>query len=97
MVGTFNNLASVVLEIPLNALKDSARPAYWMPDEECTNCSVCLKPFHLPKLRLHHCRQCGKGVCDDCSKSRKTVPLRGWDTPVRVCDNCIDVDLHLAD
>lgn len=122
VMGTLNNLASVVLDYPLSALKDSARPAYWLPDEECIQCCVCQIAFDplmqqltpsatggsslvspsssthslssgtTPKVKLHHCRQCGQGVCDDCSRGRKPVPLRGWDTPVRVCDNCINID-----
>ena len=92
MMGTLNSFATVVLDYPLSALKDSARPAYWVPDEECFDCCVCRKPFDSQqssssyslssssgapsnniKLKLHHCRQCGKGCCDDCSKSRKQV------------------------
>lgn len=68
-------------------LKDSARPAYWAPDEEITHCCVCEKEFSI-KLPIHHCRDCGQGVCDVCSPARKPVPLRGWDYPVRVCMKC---------
>ncbi|XP_065159950.1 zinc finger FYVE domain-containing protein 1-like isoform X3 [Atheta coriaria] len=79
------------LEIPKDILsgfiKDSVRPAYWTPDSECLNCEVCSNPFGR-LIPLHHCRECGKGVCDDCSVSKKPVPLRGWHEPVRVCDNC---------
>ena len=32
-------------------------------------------PSNNIKLKLHHCRQCGKGCCDDCSKSRKQVSI----------------------
>jgi len=71
----------------LGVLKDSARPAYWIPDEQISNCYVCEKPFSL-KLPIHHCRACGQGVCDICSPNRKPVPLRGWDYPVRVCLKC---------
>ena len=93
-MGTLNSFATVVLDYPLSALKDSARPAYWVPDEECFECCVCRKPFDSQqssssyslssssgapsnniKLKLHHCRQCGKGCCDDCSKSRKQVSI----------------------
>ena len=122
MMGTLNNFASV-LDYPLSALKDSARPAYWVPDEECFDCAVCRRKFEnsssagasitglssstssnsssngqaSSKLKLHHCRQCGKGVCGECSKGRKLVPLRGWDIhPVRVCDICLDQDLQLS-
>lgn len=75
-----------VLDIPKDLIKETARPSYWTPDNECTECVLCRQPFGV--LTLHHCRDCGKGVCDNCSKSRKPVPFRGWDSPVRVCDAC---------
>ena len=112
--GTLNNFASVIMEYPLSALKDLARPAYWVPDDDCHHCCVCQVPFNsktlnvsassssssinsasfnaTSRVKLHHCRQCGQGVCDGCSRGRKPVTLRGWDTPVRVCDLCINVD-----
>lgn len=77
-----------VLEIPKTLIKDTARPEYWTPDVECLSCECCRNPFGI-LIALHHCRDCGKGVCDDCSATRKVVPLRGWHYPVRVCDNCL--------
>ena len=68
-------------------LKDSIRPAYWVPDYKITNCCICNDEFG-EKLILHHCRSCGRGVCDNCSPQRVPVPLRGWDHPVRVCKDC---------
>ena len=50
-----------------------------------------LKPFFFFPYVLG-----GRGVCDDCSKARKQVPLRGWDEPVRVCDLCKNMELQLA-
>merc|ERR1712012_1096227 len=47
VMGTLNNFASVVLEYPLSALKDSARPAYWVPDDECLACTVCRSKFEI--------------------------------------------------
>ncbi|KAF7278616.1 hypothetical protein GWI33_008137 [Rhynchophorus ferrugineus] len=84
-----NSISAVktVLDIPRDFIKDTARPSYWIPDSECKECVLCKEPFG-PLLALHHCRDCGKGVCDNCSNSRKAVPLRGWDSPVRVCDGC---------
>ncbi|XP_063911047.1 zinc finger FYVE domain-containing protein 1-like isoform X3 [Zophobas morio] len=76
-----------ILDKPKELIKETARPAYWTPDNECKNCTGCDKPFGA-LLGLHHCRDCGKGVCDKCSTTRKPVPLRGWETPVRVCDKC---------
>lgn len=78
---------SFVVDKPKELIKDIARPAYWTPDSECDTCVVCGERFSV-LLSLHHCRDCGKGVCDKCSPDRKPVPLRGWDTPVRVCRNC---------
>ncbi|XP_060531579.1 zinc finger FYVE domain-containing protein 1-like isoform X2 [Cylas formicarius] len=76
-----------VLDIPKDFIKETARPSYWTPDSECLNCVLCKNPFGA-LLPLHHCRDCGRGVCDNCSNSRRSVPARGWDAPVRVCDSC---------
>lgn len=67
--------------------KETARPEYWVPDKDCVNCVLCKREFS-DKITIHHCRACGQGVCDPCSLKRKCVPNRGWDHPVRVCDNC---------
>lgn len=69
-------------------IKDSVRPSYWIPDSEIVSCCVCDSKFS-PSLPLHHCRECGRGVCQDCSPQRLPVPHRGWDNPVRVCNACI--------
>jgi len=75
------------LEYPLEYLVDSARPDYWVPDSKILNCHSCEMEFSK-KDSKHHCRKCGKGFCDPCSKSRVPVPSRGWDYPVRVCNGC---------
>jgi zinc finger FYVE domain-containing protein 1 len=101
VVGTL----AAVLDYPLSVIKDSARPAYWVPDEECDECGVCARAFDAgaggagaggagpagpgPAGPVHHCRQCGGGVCDACSRTRMPAPLRGWDHPVRTCDACV--------
>lgn len=36
----------------------------WQKDNEVSNCNVCLERFTL-LIRKHHCRLCGKIVCDD--------------------------------
>jgi len=116
VVGTIGSLASAMLEYPIGALKDSARPAYWVPDEDIEHCCVCQANFKPPKEqnwsisqlsggvmafkepqappKVHHCRSCGKGVCNVCSKTRRPVPTRGWDTPVRICDDCANIPCH---
>lgn len=120
-----------MLEYPINAIKDSARPTYWVPDDEIDSCYVCDKLFdngnNISSLlreeevrfgshqiisntqhdtsntsntaqlaKLHHCRKCGQGVCDDCSRTKKPVPTRGWDQPVRVCDKCCAEELRTS-
>ncbi|XP_023285732.1 zinc finger FYVE domain-containing protein 1-like [Seriola lalandi dorsalis] len=84
-----NTLGAVVgaIDIPLGLVKDAARPAYWVPDQDIHSCCECQKEF-APRLSIHHCRACGQGVCDDCSQERRSVPSRGWDHPVRVCNGC---------
>ncbi|KAL1489873.1 hypothetical protein ABEB36_013801 [Hypothenemus hampei] len=84
-----NSISAVksVLDVPKNFIKESAMPSYWTPNDECIECTLCKQAFSNV-LPLHHCRDCGKGICDNCSKFRKPVPLRGWNSPVRVCDAC---------
>ncbi|XP_071478503.1 zinc finger FYVE domain-containing protein 1-like [Diadema antillarum] len=83
---TLGVLGSAV-NYPAGMLIEAARPAYWIPDSEITECIACKEPF-TPKLKIHHCRACGQGVCADCSPNCRPVPSRGWDIPVRVCSLC---------
>ena len=39
-------------------------------------------------LRQHHCRRCGKAVCDYCSSKKSVLPEKGHEYPVRVCEDC---------
>lgn len=92
VVSTISSVASV-LEYPKSIIKDTARPSYWLPDDKIKYCCVCNEQFknsdsNLIK-KIHHCRDCGEGVCSKCSLNRQVVPRRGWEHPVRVCDNCV--------
>uniref|UniRef100_A0A1I8G2U7 B box-type domain-containing protein n=1 Tax=Macrostomum lignano TaxID=282301 RepID=A0A1I8G2U7_9PLAT len=74
------------------AIKSYARPSYWQPDHLAVRCAVCRTEFNPPTglpVPLHHCRLCGLGVCDACSRGRAPVPSRGWESSVRVCDKCV--------
>jgi WD repeat and FYVE domain-containing protein 2 len=65
---------------------------------ESDTCQLCSRPFFWNLkamydqkqigLRQHHCRKCGKAICDSCSTKRSTLPLRGHEFPVRVCEEC---------
>lgn len=54
------------------------------------NCKACKINFSRTGLKIHHCRNCGEGFCYSCSRSRLPVPSRGWNEPVRVCNDCRD-------
>lgn len=61
----------------------------WIPDYRVTMCQQCTSTFKLT-FRRHHCRACGKVVCDPCSSNR--APLQYKKNQVaRVCDACFEV------
>jgi len=65
---------------------------------ESDTCQLCSRPFFWNLramydqkqigIRQHHCRKCGKAICDGCSTKRCPLPSRGHEFPVRVCENC---------
>jgi len=69
----------------------------WEHDDNVPQCRICETPFQdireTTKFKIksckHHCRMCGRVVCDDCSKSKfagfgVAAALRKY----RVCDSC---------
>ena len=50
-------------------------------------CHTCSSRFTL-FLRKHHCRQCGRIFCDNCSRARRKLRNSPSDELVRVCDGC---------
>ncbi|KAL1919002.1 uncharacterized protein VTP21DRAFT_2383 [Calcarisporiella thermophila] len=72
----------------------------WESDHNVHECRLCTRKFNL-WLRRHHCRRCGRVICDKCSSSKMllrpdqivhdpTAPPSGLQTSMyhRVCDNC---------
>jgi len=61
----------------------------WIPDDMNPNCIICKSSFTFLNRR-HHCRLCGKVVCDNCSKHREMLAV--WDAEQyvlsRICDTC---------
>lgn len=61
-------------------------------------CQLCGRPFFWNLramvdqrqlgLRQHHCRFCGKAVCEKCSTGRISIPSMGFEFAVRVCEPC---------
>lgn len=85
---TIKTVVSTAIDYPLGVIKDSARPDYWLPDSQISNCGLCKQEFN-ELVTIHHCRRCGGGFCSECSTKSLPVPERGWgDASVRVCDKC---------
>ena len=59
----------------------------WLPDELCTNCMHCQRPFDLWRW-THHCRDCGGLFCHECSSHRVPSSARDGPATLRVCDRC---------
>ncbi|CAG8971671.1 hypothetical protein HYALB_00003139 [Hymenoscyphus albidus] len=47
----------------------------WQPDAEVTICPICHTQFSF-FIRKHHCRKCGRVVCNACSPHRITIPYQ---------------------
>lgn len=62
-------------------------PPSWIPDEQAIDCMTCQVPFTFVRRR-HHCRNCGKIFCSQCSSHFVPLPHFGEDRPVRVCNRC---------
>ncbi|UNI14451.1 hypothetical protein JDV02_001080 [Purpureocillium takamizusanense] len=45
----------------------------WQPDAEVTYCPICHAQFSF-FVRKHHCRKCGRVVCNSCSPHRIIIP-----------------------
>uniref|UniRef100_A0A672H5W6 FYVE, RhoGEF and PH domain-containing protein 6-like n=1 Tax=Salarias fasciatus TaxID=181472 RepID=A0A672H5W6_SALFA len=58
----------------------------WIPDPRTTMCMICTCEFTLT-WRRHHCRACGKVVCQACSSNKHCLEYLKKQ-PARVCDQC---------
>lgn len=63
----------------------------WEPDEARADCSLCSSEFTLTSRR-HHCRGCGRLVCESCSTHRLKFPSHFGcgQEPQRCCQMCMD-------
>ena len=75
------------------------QPPEWVPFDKAPNSCSCCKArfswegtFRSKSHELcarHHCRGCGRVVCDACSRRRQCLPQFGIMDAVRVCDACV--------
>lgn len=68
-------------------------PTLWVPDHAAARCMGCGTEFWLGRRR-HHCRNCGKVFCADCSENALPVPREQLYEPVRVCASCFSLLHH---
>ncbi|EGG20285.1 hypothetical protein DFA_07408 [Cavenderia fasciculata] len=57
----------------------------WYPDNSTTTCFACKQIFSFFKRR-HHCRNCGRLFCSQCSDHQAIA--QGYQHNVRVCVHC---------
>ncbi|XP_053572866.1 FYVE, RhoGEF and PH domain-containing protein 6 [Bombina bombina] len=58
----------------------------WIPDVRVTMCMICTSEFTLT-WRRHHCRACGKIICQACSTNKHSLEYLK-NHLARVCDHC---------
>lgn len=80
----------------LNETPRQIARCYWQPDADAERCSIssCNNTFSWTLgARRHHCRQCGRVVCETCSRGKRLLlpPLgeKGPVKKVRVCNACL--------
>ena len=64
------------------------KPPVWVPDHLAFNCKSCDVEFSSLMNRLHHCRNCGRCFCANCSNHFVPIPDFGYFEPARVCFEC---------
>ncbi|KAM4542256.1 zinc finger FYVE domain-containing protein 26 isoform 2-T2 [Odontesthes bonariensis] len=76
----------------------------WVPDTQHDVCMVCRRERFTMFNRRHHCRRCGRLVCQACSEQKMPVDGCPEEEPVRTCDQCYayfhldsDNELELAE
>lgn len=65
------------------ALMLSKRPSWLLSPV----CQICIRKFK-GCFRSHHCRYCGKAVCNPCSKLEAKIEIYGYKYPQRICILC---------
>ncbi|XP_066489665.1 FYVE, RhoGEF and PH domain-containing protein 6 isoform X2 [Tiliqua scincoides] len=86
---TFNHSKSLEEADPEKEEEDSligSKAPIWIPDTRATMCMICTSEFTLT-WRRHHCRACGKIICQACSSNKHGLDYMK-NQPARVCDHC---------
>ncbi|XP_076243285.1 smad anchor for receptor activation isoform X3 [Calliopsis andreniformis] len=62
------------------------QPPFWVPDSYAQSCMLCDVKFTVLKRR-HHCRACGKVLCNKCCSMKYKLEYQG-NIDSRVCVSC---------
>ncbi|XP_076669961.1 smad anchor for receptor activation isoform X3 [Andrena cerasifolii] len=62
------------------------QPPFWVPDSDAPSCMLCDVKFTVLKRR-HHCRACGKVLCNKCCSMKYKLEYQG-NIDSRVCVFC---------
>ncbi|XP_027009778.1 FYVE, RhoGEF and PH domain-containing protein 6 isoform X1 [Tachysurus fulvidraco] len=73
-------------EVPADDSPLGSKAPIWIPDLRTTMCMICTCEFTLT-WRRHHCRACGKVVCQACSSNKYYLEYLK-NQLARVCDQC---------
>uniref|UniRef100_A0A672T6N5 FYVE, RhoGEF and PH domain containing 6 n=1 Tax=Sinocyclocheilus grahami TaxID=75366 RepID=A0A672T6N5_SINGR len=93
---SFFSSRSLELEgISDDGLPLGSKAPIWIPDLRTTMCMICTCEFTLT-WRRHHCRACGKVVCQACSSNKYYLEYLK-NQLARVCDHCYIKLQHKGD
>eukprot|EP00040_Diaphanoeca_grandis_P002077 m.20437 g.20437 ORF g.20437 m.20437 type:complete len:259 (-) comp12942_c0_seq1:494-1270(-) len=80
------------IEDDMQKIKEGLKPKLkpqWTPDNTSNVCEECFRKFNLFRRR-HHCRKCGRLVCENCAPRENCKPILplGIRESVRHCLKC---------
>jgi hypothetical protein len=79
-VKIYKDVEPIVISEPESPFPLDSTSDKWHRDDDYKNCEICKKDFGMFTRRKHHCRSCGRVVCNDCSSYKKDGH--------RVCNEC---------
>ncbi|OAD58199.1 Ankyrin repeat and FYVE domain-containing protein 1 [Eufriesea mexicana] len=84
---TIFNYQVATKQLLYRLLDSLTQEAPWADKDLCLECGT---KFSLT-MRKHHCRHCGRILCNKCSDQDVPIVKFGLNKPVRVCAVCFDV------
>ncbi|KAF3421180.1 hypothetical protein E2986_08653 [Frieseomelitta varia] len=84
---TIFNYQVATKQLLYRLLDSLTQEAPWADKDLCLECGT---KFSLT-MRKHHCRHCGRILCNKCSDQDVPIVKFGQNKPVRVCAVCFDV------